>query len=145
MNIFLNNQAFLIRRTLRPLWRALCDFRMDFCDLIVSMEQAQIGPRPIVGSCDALPCCDVWMERITWLAKMERYSVRTGPWPGKIVSPCVALPMVLTTFFLSLTGRFTLLALAVSAVFRSPAWRFLCSSKCMRTSAGIAPGSFKRG
>src|SRR5260370_33003903 len=27
-------------------------------------------------------------ERITWLAKMERYSVRTGPWPGKIVSPC---------------------------------------------------------
>src|SRR5207249_10882348 len=49
MNIFLNRQAFLIRRTLRPLWRALSDFRMDFCDLIVSMEQAQIGPRPIVG------------------------------------------------------------------------------------------------
>ena len=30
------------------------------------------------------------IERITWLAKMERYSTRTGPWPGKIVSPCSA-------------------------------------------------------
>jgi len=30
------------------------------------------------------------MERITWLAKMERYNVRTAPWPGKIVSPCSA-------------------------------------------------------
>src|SRR5438876_10657127 len=29
--------------------RGLYDFRMDFCDLIVSMEQAGIGPRPIVG------------------------------------------------------------------------------------------------
>ena len=29
--------------------RGLYDFRMDFCDLIVSMEQAGIGPRPVVG------------------------------------------------------------------------------------------------
>ena len=26
------------------------DFRMDFCDLIVSMEQAEISPRPVVGA-----------------------------------------------------------------------------------------------
>ena len=25
-------------------------FRMDFCDLIVSMEQAEISPRPVVGA-----------------------------------------------------------------------------------------------
>src|SRR5882762_8613671 len=30
------------------------------------------------------------MESIMWLAKIERYNVRTGPWPGKIVSPCRA-------------------------------------------------------
>src|SRR5258708_23487318 len=35
---------------LPPLWRALYDFRMDFCDLIVGMEQAEIGPRPVVGA-----------------------------------------------------------------------------------------------
>ena len=28
----------------------LYDFPMDFCDLIVTMEQAQISPRPIVGA-----------------------------------------------------------------------------------------------
>jgi hypothetical protein len=33
-----------------PLLRqALYDFRMDFCALIVSMEQAEISPRPVVG------------------------------------------------------------------------------------------------
>ena len=26
------------------------DFQMDFCDLIVSMEQAEISPRPVVGA-----------------------------------------------------------------------------------------------
>ena len=26
------------------------DFRMDVCDLIVSMEQAEISPRPVVGA-----------------------------------------------------------------------------------------------
>src|SRR5216684_8297028 len=31
------------------LQRGLYDFRMDFCDLIVSMEQAEISPRPVVG------------------------------------------------------------------------------------------------
>src|SRR5437764_9212980 len=30
--------------------RALYDLRMDFCDLIVSMEQAEISPRPVVGA-----------------------------------------------------------------------------------------------
>ena len=34
---------------LPPSWRALYDLRMGFYDLIVTMEQAQIGPRPIVG------------------------------------------------------------------------------------------------
>jgi len=33
-----------------PLRRALYDFRMDFCDLIVSMEQVEISPRPVVGA-----------------------------------------------------------------------------------------------
>src|SRR5258707_15138487 len=35
---------------LPPLRRAPYDFRMDFCDLIVSMEQAEISPRPVVGA-----------------------------------------------------------------------------------------------
>ena len=35
---------------LPPLRRALCDFRVDFCDLIVSMEHAEISPRPVVGA-----------------------------------------------------------------------------------------------
>jgi len=26
------------------------DFRMDFCDLIIGMEQAEISPRPAVGA-----------------------------------------------------------------------------------------------
>src|SRR2546425_12601674 len=30
--------------------RGLYDLRMDFCDLIVSMEQAEISPRPVVGA-----------------------------------------------------------------------------------------------
>src|ERR1017187_10705530 len=30
--------------------RPLYDFRVDFCDLIVSMEQAEISPRPVVGA-----------------------------------------------------------------------------------------------
>ena len=30
--------------------RGLCDFPMDFYDLIVSMEQAEISPRPVVGA-----------------------------------------------------------------------------------------------
>src|SRR5690349_2445808 len=34
-----------------PLLRqALYDFRTDFCALIVSMEQADISPRPVVGA-----------------------------------------------------------------------------------------------
>jgi hypothetical protein len=32
------------------LQRRLYDFRMDFCDLIVSMEQAEISPRPVLGA-----------------------------------------------------------------------------------------------
>ena len=35
---------------LPPLRRALYYFRMDFCDLIVGMEQAEISPRPEVGA-----------------------------------------------------------------------------------------------
>ena len=35
---------------LPPLRRALYDFPMDFCDLIVDMEQAEISPRPVVGA-----------------------------------------------------------------------------------------------
>src|SRR5437660_4689223 len=35
---------------LSPLRRALYNLRMHFCDLIVSMEQAQISPRPVVGA-----------------------------------------------------------------------------------------------
>ena len=35
---------------LPPLRRAPYYFRMDFCDLIVSMEQAEISPRPVVGA-----------------------------------------------------------------------------------------------
>ncbi len=30
--------------------RALYDLRMSFCDLIVSMEQTEINPRPVVGA-----------------------------------------------------------------------------------------------
>src|SRR5437660_3278482 len=30
--------------------RALDDFRMDFCDLIVGMQQTEISPRPVVGA-----------------------------------------------------------------------------------------------
>jgi hypothetical protein len=111
---------------------------MDSCDLIVSMEHAEISPRPAVGAivvvsglavsfllwllyvhhasadfagrwmflpalnallnglCAIALCVGLYFmgsattDRITWLAKMERYSVRTGPWPGKIVSPCSA-------------------------------------------------------
>jgi hypothetical protein len=34
-----------------PLLRlAVYEFRMFFCDLIVSMEQAEISPRPVVGA-----------------------------------------------------------------------------------------------
>jgi len=32
------------------LQRSLYDFRMDFCDLIVGMEKAEISPRPVVGA-----------------------------------------------------------------------------------------------
>ena len=32
------------------LGRALYEFRMNFCDLIVSMEQSEISPRPVVGA-----------------------------------------------------------------------------------------------
>jgi len=35
---------------LPPLRRALYDLRMGFCDLIVTMEQAHISPRPVVGA-----------------------------------------------------------------------------------------------
>src|SRR5467141_3586676 len=35
---------------LPPLRRAPFDFRMEFCDLMVSMEQTEINPRPVVGA-----------------------------------------------------------------------------------------------
>src|SRR5207302_10079927 len=34
----------------RPCGGTLYDFFVDFCDLIVSMEQAEIGSRPVVGA-----------------------------------------------------------------------------------------------
>src|ERR1700751_5776293 len=35
---------------LPPLRQALDDFRMDFCDLIVTMEEAEISPRLVLGA-----------------------------------------------------------------------------------------------
>ncbi len=38
------------RRTRTPCWRPRVGLYMGFCDLIVSMEQTEINPRPVVGA-----------------------------------------------------------------------------------------------
>jgi putative membrane protein len=170
--------------TLPPLRRALFDFRMDFCDLIISMERAEISPRPVVGA--IVVVSGVAVSFLLWLLYVHRASADfAGRWmflpalnallnglcaialcvglyfikhqnreahrasmllafafssaflisyivnhalhgdtifPGRgpvrtlylsilashIILSVVALPMVLTTFFFSLTGRFAM-------------------------------------
>jgi putative membrane protein len=164
--------------------RALNDFGMNFCDLIVSVEQAQISSRPVVGA--IIVVSGVAVSFLLWLLYVHHASADfTGRWmflpalnallnglcaialcvglyfikhrsreahrrsmllafafsslflisyvanhalhgdtifPGHgpvrtlyfsilashVILSIVALPMVLTTFFFSLTGRFTM-------------------------------------
>jgi len=141
--------------------RALYAFLMDFCDLIVSMEQSQISPRPVVGA--IIVVSGLAVSFLLWLLYVHHASAgfsglyfikhhkkgahRTSMllafalssvflisyivnhalhgdtiFPGygavrtlylsilasHIILSIVALPMVLTTFFFSLTGRFTM-------------------------------------
>jgi putative membrane protein len=168
----------------RPFPAALYAFLIDFCDLIVAMEQSQISPRPVVGA--IIVVSGLAVSFLLWLLYVHHASAGfTGRWmflpalnallnglcaialcvglyfikhhkkgahrtsmllafalssvflisyivnhalhgdtifPGygavrtlylsilasHIILSIVALPMVLTTFFFSLTGRFTM-------------------------------------
>jgi hypothetical protein len=54
------------------------DGERQACDSAVHRESTRQREKNVVSTIGRAT-----MERITWLAKMERYSVRTGPRPGK--------------------------------------------------------------
>jgi uncharacterized membrane protein YozB (DUF420 family) len=109
---------------------------MDFCDLIVGMEQAEISPRPVVGAIVVLGGLAVsfllWLlyvhhasadfagRSISYIANHALHGDTNFPGNGPVRTLClsilarhvilsiVALPMVLTTFLFSLTGRFAM-------------------------------------
>ena len=59
--------------------RALYDFRTDSCDLIVSMEQAEISPRPVVGA--ILVVSGLAVSFLLWLLYVHHASVDfAGRW-----------------------------------------------------------------
>src|SRR5216683_485410 len=158
-----------------PLRRVLYDFRMDFCDLIVSMEQVEISPRPVVraivlvsglavsfllwllyvhhasadfaghwmflsalnallnGLCAIALCVGLYFIKhhyreahrasmllafafsslflISYIVNHALHGDTIFPGHGPVRTlylSIFALPMVLTTFFFSLTGRFAM-------------------------------------
>src|SRR6266436_10228017 len=59
--------------------RGLCDFPMDFYDLIVSMEQAEISPRPVVGA--IVVVSGLAVSFLLWLLYVHRASADfAGRW-----------------------------------------------------------------
>src|SRR5260370_3676218 len=58
---------------------ALYDFRMHFCDVIVTMEKAQISPRPIVGA--IIVVSGLAVSFLLWLVYVHHASADfTGRW-----------------------------------------------------------------
>src|SRR3981189_3930398 len=59
--------------------RALYDFWMDFCDLIVNMGQAEISPRPVVGA--IIVVSGLAVSFLLWLLYVHHASADfTGRW-----------------------------------------------------------------
>src|SRR3977135_3117160 len=57
----------------------LYDFRMDFCDLIVGMEQTGINPRPVVGA--IIVVSGLAVSFLLWLLYVHHASaVFAGRW-----------------------------------------------------------------
>ena len=112
--------------TLPDLRRALYDFRMDFCDLIVSMEQAEISPRPVVGAIVAVSGLAV--SFLLWLLYVHHASTDfAGRWMflpalNALLNGSCAIVLCVGLYFIKHHNREAhrtsmLLAFAFSSVF----------------------------
>ena len=74
------HSGFLPRFQLgRTSWTNRGPFRMDFCDLIVSMEQAEISPRPVIGA--IVVVSGLAVSFLLWLLYVHRASADfAGRW-----------------------------------------------------------------
>ena len=105
---------------------ALHYLRMDFCDLIVSMEQAEISPRPVVGA--IVVVSGLAVSFLLWLLYVHHASADfAGRWTflpalNALLNGLCAIALCVGLYFIKHHNREAhrtsmLLAFALSAVF----------------------------
>jgi putative membrane protein len=106
--------------------RGLYDFRMVFCDLIVSMEQAEISPRPVVGA--IVVVSGLAVSFLLWLLYVHHASADfAGRWMflpalNALLNGLCAIALCVGLYFIKYHNREAhrtsmLLAFAFSSVF----------------------------
>jgi putative membrane protein len=111
---------------LPPLRQALDDFRMDFCDLIVTMEEAEISPRLVLGA--IVVVSGLAVSFLLWLLYVHHASADfAGRWmflPGlnALLNGLCAIALCVGLYFIKHHNRGAhrasmLLAFAFSSVF----------------------------
>jgi putative membrane protein len=102
------------------------EFRMDFCDLIVSMEQSEIGARPVVGA--IIVVSGVAVSFLLWLLYVHHASADfAGRWTflpalNALLNGSCAIVLCVGLYFIKHHNREAhrtsmLLAFAFSSVF----------------------------
>src|SRR5438132_9792775 len=106
--------------------RGLYDLRMDFCDLIVSMEQAEISPRPVVGA--IVVVSGLAVSFLLWLLYVHHASADSaGRWMflpalNALLNGSCAIALCVGLYFIKHRNQEAhrtsmLIALTLSAVF----------------------------